>query len=57
MHFSALNVIQHPLELSPSLDALAAFAFFNISIKNRHTPTLGAFSQIVLLPIQTIPLT
>ena len=30
MHFSALNVIQHPLELSPSLDALAAFAFFNV---------------------------
>ena len=56
MHFSALNVIQHPLELSPSLDALAAFAFFNVDIKNGHTPTLGAFSQIVFLPVQTIPL-
>ena len=51
-----LNVIQHPLELRPPFNAFAAFAFFNISIKNRHTPTLGAFSQIVLLPIQTIPL-
>ena len=56
MYLSALNVIQHPLELRPSFNAFAAFAFFNISIKNRHTPTLGAFSQIVLLPIQTIPL-
>ena len=56
MHFSTLNVIQHPLELSPSLDTLATFAFFNVGIKNGHTPTLGAFSQIVFLPVQTIPL-
>ena len=56
MYFSALNVIQHPLELRPSLDALATFAFFNVGIKNGHTSTLGAFSQIVFLPVQTIPL-
>ena len=37
MHFSALNVIQHPLELSPSLDALATFAFFNVGTQ----PLLG----------------
>ena len=56
MYFSALNVIQHPLELSPPLDTLAAFAFFNIGVKNGHTTTLGAFSKIVFLPIQTKPL-
>lgn len=55
MYFSALNVIQHPLEFRPPLDTLATFAFFNVGIKNGHTPTLGAFSQIVFLPVQTMP--
>ena len=54
--FSILNVVQHPLELLPSLDILSGKSLVRILSGNNHILVCRIFPQLISLGIQAVPI-